>query len=69
VSIKQKLRNVLLSVSLAMAVVAGAPMRPEEIEDLLLQVNQPKIAHTLPARNDDGDDPIKKLLGETLESA
>jgi hypothetical protein len=54
VSTKQKIRNVVLSISLAIAVIAGAPMRPEEIEELLLQMNQPKIAHTLPETSDDG---------------
>jgi len=31
-------------------------MRPDEIEELLLQMNQPKIAHILPDQNDNGDE-------------
>jgi hypothetical protein len=40
----------------------GAPMRPEEIEELLAGMNQAKIAHTLPDETETGDDLIRKLL-------
>ena len=39
----------------------GVPMRPEEIAELMSNMNQPKIAVTLP-ENGDRDDPWKKLL-------
>ena len=37
-------------------------MRPEEIEELMHAMNQPKIAHTLPDDSESGDDKIKRLL-------
>ena len=47
---------------LAVASFGGAPMRPEEIEELMHAMNQPKIAHTLPDDSESGDDKIKRLL-------
>ncbi|MEO8130072.1 MAG: hypothetical protein ABJF23_30605 [Bryobacteraceae bacterium] len=41
-------RQLLLLMALQMGVFVGAPMRPEEIRELLRQMCQPKIAHTLP---------------------
>jgi hypothetical protein len=35
----------------------GVPMRAEDLEELLRQMNQPKIAHTLPEEKDNGDPP------------
>jgi hypothetical protein len=40
---------------LAMALAAGAPIRPDEIEELLHQMDQPKVAHTLKEEDADGD--------------
>ena len=39
----------------------GAPMRAEQIEDLLACMNQAKIAHTLPDERETGEDLIRKL--------
>ena len=44
----------------------GVPMRPEEIAELLSNMNQPKIAVTLP-ENDDRDDPRCELLKRSLK--
>lgn len=52
----KKLRVVLVCAVLEMGVLMGAPMRPEEIQELMHQMNQPKLAHVLPADVDDGDD-------------
>ena len=46
---------------LAFASIGGAPMRPEEVEDLMRTMNQPKIAHSLRDETDDGEDLIKNL--------
>jgi hypothetical protein len=48
---------------LAVASIGGAPLRPEEVEELMHTMNQPKIAHRLPDDAERGDDLIKKLLG------
>lgn len=58
-SVKRKIRELLFIASLAVALLGGAPMRPDEIEELLSQMNQPKVAHTLAEKNDDGDKPPK----------
>ena len=41
-------RKLLLLMTLQAGVFLGVPMRPEEIRELLKQMTQPKIAHTLP---------------------
>jgi hypothetical protein len=57
VSFKNRLRVVAVCVNLLLGVMVGSPMRPEEVEQLMHQMNQPKMAHVLPAESDDGDDP------------
>jgi hypothetical protein len=47
VSTKQTLRNLLLIGAIAVCLMVGTPMTPEKIEELLSQVNQPRIAHVL----------------------
>ena len=59
-SIKEKFRKILLIGSIGLALLTTTPMRPEEIEELLHQMNQPKVAHTLPDESDRGDDKNKK---------
>ncbi len=48
---------------LAMASFAGAPMRPEQVEELMCAMSRPKIARTLQDESGSGDDIIKRLLG------
>jgi hypothetical protein len=43
--------------AIGFALLNAAPMSPEEIEELLSQVNVPKIAYTLRQQSDDGDPP------------
>jgi DNA-binding transcriptional ArsR family regulator len=40
----------------------GAPMRTEEIEELLASTNRAKIEHTLRDERESGEDLIRKLL-------
>ena len=56
-SAKQKLRVLLACAVLEFGLLAGAPMRPDEIEDLMRQMNQPRLAHVLPSDEDSGDGP------------
>jgi hypothetical protein len=37
-------------------VLSGVPVRPDEIQQLMNQMNQPKLAHVLPADEEGGDD-------------
>jgi hypothetical protein len=39
-----------------MGVIAGVPMRPEQIRELMQTMNLPKIVRALPDERDSGDD-------------
>ena len=56
-SLMQRLRVVFVCLTLQVGVLAGVPMRPDEIQELLHQINQPAVAHVLPSDADEGDDP------------
>jgi hypothetical protein len=66
VSMKHKLRTLLLCLPLLVGSLIGAPMRPEEIEELMQSMNQQKIAYTIPDESENGDDTIRRLLGGNL---
>jgi len=51
---KYTAKRLFLIFAIALGLMMGAPMRPDEIEELLHQMNQPKVAHTL--RKEDVDD-------------
>ena len=46
-SIKHRLRTLMLCLPLLLGAFAGMPMRPEEIEELLYSANQQKIVHVI----------------------
>lgn len=52
----KRLRVLVVCLALEMGVLVGVPMRPDEVQELLNQMNQPKVAHVLPTENDDGDE-------------
>jgi hypothetical protein len=54
VSLKKRLRVVVVCAILQLGVMVGAPMRPDEIEELMHQMNQPKMAHVLPPEGEEG---------------
>jgi hypothetical protein len=58
VSLMARLRVVFLCVTLEIGVLAGVPIRPDEIQRLMQQMNRPTLAHVLPAEKEDreGDD-------------
>jgi hypothetical protein len=56
-SLMKRLRAILFCLALGMGSLMGAPMRAEEIEELMSAMNQPKIAHTLRDETDKGDPP------------
>ena len=53
--------KLLVCFALGFASSMGFAMRPEEIEELLCNMNQPKIVMTIPEENDK-DDPLKEFL-------
>lgn len=56
-SVKGKLRVLLACATLQLGVILGTPMRPEQIKELMHQMNQPTVAHVLRSEDDAGDDP------------
>ena len=63
-SIKKRLRTIFLCAALEIGVLAGVPMRPEEIRALMHQINQPTLAHVLPSEDQGGNDPPDGVHGE-----
>jgi hypothetical protein len=56
-SLAGRLRVVLVCAALEFGVFAGVPMRPDQIQELMNQMNQPTVAHALPADEESRDDP------------
>jgi hypothetical protein len=61
VSIKRRLRALLLCLPLLFGAGIGMPMRPEEIEELMHSANQQTIAYTIPADRETADETFQKL--------
>jgi hypothetical protein len=59
VSIKNLLRTLAICLPLMVGIIGGVPMKPEEIEELMHNLNQPKITVTIPGESENGDEPIE----------
>jgi hypothetical protein len=57
VSLRESLRSIFACLVLEAGVLLGAPMRPDQIKELMRQMNQPTIAHVLPDEPASGDGP------------
>ena len=55
-SLRQRLRVLVACAALEVGVLMGVPMRPDEIQSLMQQMNQPVLAHVLPSEDETGDD-------------
>jgi len=55
-SVTSRLRTLTLCFALGLGSMMGCPMRAEEIEELMAQTNQPKIAHVLAVEDEDGEE-------------
>lgn len=53
-TLMKRLRVLVVCAGLEFGVLVGIPMRPEQIRELMQLFNQPKLAHTLPSREEDG---------------
>jgi hypothetical protein len=53
VSVKNKLRKILLFAVLSAGSLMGVPMEPNQIEELLGLMNQPTLEVVLPEENDE----------------
>jgi hypothetical protein len=56
--VKKRFRKVLLGLVLCAGSLLGLPMRPDEIEELMRTMNQPKIVRKFAAGDERGDDPL-----------
>jgi hypothetical protein len=56
-SMRRRLRTLLLCGALQVGVLFGVPMRPGEIEETMQRLNGSKLAHLLPGEEDDGEPP------------
>jgi len=61
VSLKHKLRALLLCLPLLLGSLSGMPMRPEDVDVLMESLNQQKIVEIMPDESENGDDTIKKV--------
>ncbi|HET9364232.1 MAG TPA: hypothetical protein VFP71_04495 [Candidatus Angelobacter sp.] len=57
-SIKHLLRTLVVCLPLMFGTLSGVPMKPEEIEELMHNLNQPKITVTIPGESENGDEPM-----------
>jgi len=58
----QQLLKVLLCLGLEAAALMGAPVRPEEIENLLRNARQAGVEVSIHAGREDSDDPVQRDL-------
>jgi hypothetical protein len=61
VSIKHKLRMLLLYLPLLAGSLTGVPMRLEDINELMEAENQERIEHVIPDESENGDETIKEI--------
>jgi len=64
VSTKHRLRTLLLCLPLLPGAFSGMAMRPEEIEELMHNMNQPKIVYTIPGESESGDGTVPRTTDE-----
>jgi hypothetical protein len=55
-SIRHRLRTILVCMVLEWSALIGVPMRPEEIVDLMQTMNTPRVVLTNPDEHESGDD-------------
>jgi len=55
-SIRRRLRTILVCAVLEWSALIGMPMRPEEIVELMQTMNTPRVVRTIPDE-DEGADP------------
>jgi hypothetical protein len=55
---RHRLRTIACCGILQLGTLLGVPMRPEQVQDLMRTLNQPKLAQTDPDERGKGDDPL-----------
>src|SRR5438046_2393272 len=65
-SLSRKARVLMVCVSLQVGVLAGVPMRPDEIREFMHRMNLPALAQVLPRDAEADDDDAPGVAGEWL---
>ena len=60
-SIKLKLRMLMLYLPLLAGSLSGVPMRPEDMEQIMGTLNQERIEYVIPDDSENDDDTIKQI--------
>jgi len=55
VSLRKRLKTLFVCLVLEFGVLSGVPMQARELEELLQQLRQPKLAHLLPTSHQKDD--------------
>jgi hypothetical protein len=58
---KKRFQRILLCLVLSAGSQIGIPMPPDEIEELMRTMNQPKLVRKFAEEEDQGDDPIAEF--------
>ena len=61
-SANKQLRKILLCLGIEAAALLGAPIRPDDVEDLLRRAQRVKIESTIRREQEDSDDPVPANL-------
>jgi hypothetical protein len=61
VSLKLKLRMLLLYLPLLAGSLSGVPMRPEDMDQVMGALNQERIEYVIPDDSENGDDTVKEV--------
>ena len=65
---KSRFRKILLLMALWIGSQMGLPMRPEEIEELMRTMNEPKIVRKFAEEEQQGDDPVGEPIAGSRTS-
>ena len=65
---KSRFRKILLLMALWIGSQMGLPMRPEEIEELMRTMNEPKIVRKFAEEEEQGDDPVGEPIAGSRTS-
>lgn len=57
-SLKRKLRTLLVCLPLLLGSMSGVPMRPEEVEELMQKMNEQPMVYVMPGEGENGDEPL-----------
>ena len=57
VSLKRKLRTLLVCLPLLLGSMSGVPMRPEEVEELMQKMNEQQMVYVMPGVSEIGVEP------------